>query len=100
MTDPRRYSIMTIVGAILYTVTLVAIVVLTIAHERVDQIMVLAGPVVAALLVSGQIGHRSDQQDAALAQITRQTNGVLDSRIRDGVRQALADHDAEKAASQ
>lgn len=50
----------------------------------------LVGPVVSGLFVVGQVNARSDAQDQALTTITRQTNGVLDQRIRDGVTAALA----------
>ena len=94
MPNPHRYSIMTIAGVIIYTATLAALVVLTLRHEDTEAVMVLAGPVVAALLVSGQIGVRADRHDDALDRISRQTNGVLDQRIRDGVRAVLDDRPA------
>ncbi|MFF3363576.1 hypothetical protein [Streptomyces misionensis] len=48
-------------------------------------------PILTAVFVIQHVDARSDQQDQALQQITRQTNGVLDQRIKDGVKAALAE---------
>lgn len=55
-------------------------------------------PLVVALLAVARVdlvtagqNQQLEQHGEQLAQITRQTNGVLDQRIRDGVRDVLAD---------
>lgn len=80
-----------VVGATVYISTLVAIVVLLIFDKPVDDLMLLAGPVVGALLVNSRIASTHADTAQTLAKIDRQTNGILDQRIVDGVRTALAD---------
>lgn len=86
----------TIAGVIVYGLTLVALVVLLVAGRPVDSVMLLAGPVVAALLVTGQIAARLDPIHATVSKIDEQTNGVLDQRIKtaatDAMRGFLADY--------
>jgi hypothetical protein len=48
-------------------------------------------PVIGGLGIVARLEARSDKQDAALNRITAQTNGVLDGRIRQGVRDVLHD---------
>lgn len=48
-------------------------------------------PVLGGLGIVARLEARSDKQDSALTQITNQTNGVLDGRIRNGVRDVLAE---------
>jgi hypothetical protein len=59
----------------------------------------LVGPIISGLYVAGKVDARSDVQDQALTTITRQTNGVLDARIREGVAAALAARDAPAAGA-
>lgn len=80
-----------VVGATVYVSTLIALVILLIVGRPVDSIMLLAGPVVAALLVNARIATSHADTAQTLAKIDRQTNGILDQRIVDGVRTALAD---------
>lgn len=72
----------TIAGVIVYGLTLVALVVLLVVGRPVDSVMLLAGPVVAALLVTGQITDRLNPIHDAVSKIDEQTNGVLDQRIK------------------
>lgn len=78
-------------GITVYVTTLLALVALLITDHPVTEVMVLAGPVVAALLVNARQAAQHEQTAAVLAKIDTQTNGVLDQRIADGVRAALAD---------
>lgn len=86
----------TIAGVIVYGLTLVALVVLLVVGRPVDSVMLLAGPVVAALLVTGQINGRLNPIHATVSKIDEQTNGVLDQRIKtattDAIRGFLADY--------
>lgn len=65
----------TIAGVIVYGLTLVALVVLLVVGRPVDSVMLLAGPVVAALLVTGQITDRLNPIHDAVSKIDEQTNG-------------------------
>lgn len=65
--------------------------------DDVPGILALGGPIVAALFVAAKVdavtlgqNARLDQHSQQLATITKQTNGVLDQRIRDGVTAVLA----------
>lgn len=86
----------TIAGVIVYGLTLAALVVLLVVGRPVDSVMLLAGPVVAALLVTGQINGRLNPIHDAVSKIDEQTNGVLDQRIKtattDAIREAIADY--------
>jgi len=74
--------------------------VLTDHAEETDKLLTFLGPSVAALIV---VGHQQRQQaettgkleetSQALATITRQTNGVLDQRIKDRTTEALQEYD-------
>lgn len=68
-------------------------VVLAVRGEDTGAFLSLVGPIVSGLFVVGQVNARSDAQDQALTTITRQTNGVLDARIREGVAAVLAAQD-------
>ncbi len=86
MTDRTQ----TAAGVLIYLATLVAIVWQEMHGHTPDTIMLLAGPVVAALLVNGRTSRVAADQGAQLAKIEAQTNGILDQRIRDGVRDVIA----------
>lgn len=62
----------------------------------VPTVLGLGGPLVAGLLAVARVDLHTagqnatlDQHTEQLATITAQTNGVLDKRIRDGVREVL-----------
>lgn len=82
----------TLAGVVVYVATIAALVVLLMQDRPVDEVMLLAGPVVGALLVSGSVGARLDPVAARVAKIDEQTNGILDQRIAEGVRAALLAH--------
>ncbi|WP_413114797.1 hypothetical protein ACK1X7_07265 [Streptomyces sp. CY1] len=64
-------------------------VVLTLKGADTTGFVALVAPVLGAVFVINHLDHRSDQQDMILQRISEQTNGVLDKRIKDGVRAAL-----------
>lgn len=70
----------------------VGFVVLSVRHEDTGSFVTFVGPVLAAVFVSAHVTSRSDAQDAVLAKISHQTNGVLTERIRTAVADALAEH--------
>lgn len=80
-----------VVGTIVFVVTVAAVVVLQVTAHPTDQLLTLAGPVVAALLITGRIDHHADTEQTKLDRITAQTNGVLDQRIKSGTTAALKD---------
>ncbi|MFD8943349.1 hypothetical protein ACFV00_15290 [Streptomyces californicus] len=78
-----------VAGILAFAVTVAAYVVLTVKGQETGGLLALATPVIGALLIVSRVDARSDAQDQALTQITRQTNGVLTQRITDGVDAAL-----------
>lgn len=81
----------TIAGVIVYGLTLVALVVLLVVGRPVDSVMLLAGPVVAALLVTGQITDRLNPIHDAVSKIDEQTNGVLGCQAAPDAQRPCAD---------
>lgn len=81
----------TIAGVSVYALTLVALVVLALAghDDNITEVLTLAGPVVAALLINGQIAGRLTPIHAAVTKIDEQTNGVLDQRIKTATTDAM-----------
>lgn len=71
------------------------LVVLTLKDKGTTEYVSLLGPLAAGLLVVQRVEKRSDHQDEQLAQIHHQTNGVLDKRIKDGVRAALDEREGQ-----
>jgi len=85
-------------GVAVFALSLAALVVLSLNDRDTSQLMALVGPVVAALLVTGHVNRVTGQQNQQLErtadnveQVKKQTNGVLDARIRAQTTQALAD---------
>lgn len=78
-------------GVIVFVVTATAFVVLQVTEHPTDKLLTLAGPVVAALLITGRVDRHAADQERTLGKIEAQTNGVLDQRIREGARAALDD---------
>ena len=77
-----------IVGVAAYLV-----LVLTGHSDETDKLLTFLGPSIAALII---VGHQSRQQAETkeqLAVITKQTNGVLDQRIKENTTAALQDYD-------
>jgi membrane protein implicated in regulation of membrane protease activity len=68
-------------------------IVLTLKGSDTVGYVALVMPILGAVFVINHLDHRSDRQDEALQQITRQTNGVLDQRIKEGVKAALAERE-------
>jgi len=75
-------------------------VVLTLKGSDTSGFVALVAPILGAVFVINHLDLRSDkqdeklaQQDEALAKITHQTNGVLDQRIKDGVKAALSERE-------
>lgn len=80
----------TAAGLVVYVVTIAAFLVLTLSgHEdNTTELLGLAGPVVAALLINARLTPIA----AGVSKIDEQTNGVLDTRIEQGVRRGLLAH--------
>ena len=83
-------------SGIMFVTTVAAMVALTIAGAETSAIEALAKPLLTGLVLSGVVGAvnatqqtRLDEQDTHLKQIRRQTNGVLDQRIREQTKNAL-----------
>lgn len=76
-----------VLAGVVFVVSVIAFVALEIAGRNTDNLMVLVGPAIGALIVSGQLVG----QNKALDKIERQTNGVMDGRIEAGVRKVLTE---------
>lgn len=86
-----------VVLAVIYVTSLAGYVTLALQGKATAEYVTLVGPVIAALFVVGHMDKRSDRQDEVLGQIKENTNGVLDKRIKDGVRAALAEREGTSA---
>lgn len=83
-----------ILAGVVFVVSVAAFVALELLERETTGLLVLVGPVVAALLVNGKIDNvkkETERQSATLTRVERQTNGVLDERIRSGTLRALQD---------
>lgn len=76
-----------------FVVCVAAFVVLAVRGQDTGSFVAFVGPVLAGLFVTAKLNERSDAQDAVLAKISRQTNGVLDERIRSAVTAVLDERD-------
>ncbi len=76
-------------GVVVFITTAAAFVVLQVTGHPTDKLLTLAGPVVAALLITGRVDKHADDQEHVLTKIQQQTNGVLDKRIKNGAKAAL-----------
>ncbi|MEU3522320.1 hypothetical protein AB0E62_00330 [Streptomyces sp. NPDC038707] len=68
-------------------------VVLTLKGSDTGGFVALVAPILGAVFVIQHLDHRSDRQDEKLDRITHQTNGVLDEKIKNGVKAALAERE-------
>ena len=74
---------------IVFTVCVAGYVPLALAGRATAEYVTLIGPVLAVVILKTHLG----QQDETLTKIQEQTNGVLDRRIKDGVKAALAERE-------
>lgn len=68
-------------------------VALTLKGSDTGSYVAMVAPVLGAVFVINHLDQRSDKQDEKLDTITKQTNGVLDQRIKEGVKAALAERE-------
>ena len=85
-------------GVAVFLALLAAFVLLTLNHMDTAGLVALGAPVVGALLVTGHVSKVTSEQNATIAKIDKQTNGVMDARIRDGVQTVLRDNGLIPAA--
>lgn len=64
-------------------------VLLTVRGQDTGTYVTLVTPVLAAVFLAARLDQRTDAQDAVLAKISHQTNGVLTERIQKAVHAAL-----------
>lgn len=85
-------------SGLVFLSTLLALVVLHLTEHSAGttDVITLAGPVVAALFLASRLDARHEEtkqhltrQEETLNKVNEQTNGILDQRIRDGVRDGL-----------
>jgi hypothetical protein len=82
-------------AAVVFIVTIAAVVFLQSIGKPTDTVEAIAGPVVAALFLGGFMQALTSGQNRTLHTIQRQTNGVLDARIRVQSKAAVLDALAE-----
>lgn len=94
MKDTARLVI--VLAGVMFVTTVAGMVTLIVTGNEGGSLERIAGPLLTAVIVTGVLGattkrqeDRLDDQDKALNQITHQTNGVLDKRIRDNAKAAL-----------
>lgn len=68
-----------------FAISVAGYVALALKGQATAEYVALVGPVLGAAFLMSKLG----QQDQVLGEIKEQTNGVLDRRIREGVRAAL-----------
>lgn len=101
--DPQLAPALTLAAAVLLTLAALAVyVILRNEGNTLSGAMLFMLPIITALYAKAGIDassittrRRLDRQDAQLAQITHQTNGVLDEKIKNGALAAIAEHDAQ-----
>jgi len=76
-----------------FVACVVAFVVLSVRGEDTGSFVTFVAPVLAGVFVTSRLNERSDAQDAVLAKISEQTNGVLTKRIQTAVAAALDERD-------
>jgi hypothetical protein len=82
---------LTIVALVVFVVSVGALVTLELANRPTTTVMALVGPVVAALFIAGHVNRVTDEQNHTLTKIEKQTNGVLDDRIKTQTKAALVE---------
>lgn len=86
MSTPALAPVCLLLG---FIATLGAYLALTLTGHDANELV----PTVATLLglvgLTGHIEKRTQQQNAVIAKIDKQTNGVLDGRIQDGTKTAI-----------
>jgi hypothetical protein len=70
---------------------LAAYVVLTLNGHDATGLVSAAVTLAGVAGLGAHVEHRTRQQNEVIGKIDRQTNGVLDQRITDGTRKAVAD---------
>jgi hypothetical protein len=91
-----------VAGVIAFLAALGALVYMESHGHPTTELMALAGPVIAALLVTRHVSKLTRHQNEKLETVVQQTNGQLDDRIRAQVLAALteAGTGAPQAASE
>jgi hypothetical protein len=88
---PAATTPLVVLAALVFVCSVAALVILEIAERPTLTLVALVTPVITGLLVSGHVCTVTRQQNVAIDKIERQTNGVLDERIRTQVLSALAE---------
>ena len=84
-------SLITQIGALLAVCG--GFVALLLRHQDPSTYVSTVTPIIAGFGLWSRLDARSDKQDASLATITSQTNGVLTARIKAAVKDALNELD-------
>lgn len=76
-------------AALMFTVTVAALVVLGLWDQNTRTLERLVGPLLTAVIVTGVVGALGKSQSSRLGRIESQTNGELDEKIKQNVKAAL-----------
>ena len=72
---------MYVLAGFVFGLTLLAVVVLRLNEQPVDDIITLAGPVITGLFVVGILGRQVEETKAKVDVVEKQTNGVLEEKF-------------------
>lgn len=91
MSNDRDETPRLIIGlaALMFTVTVTALVVLGLWDQNTRTLERLVGPLLTAVIVTGVVGALGKSQNSRLGKIESQTNGKMDERIRENVKAVL-----------
>lgn len=80
-----------VAGVVVFLSTIGAYVYMETHGYGTAQLLALAGPVIAALLITKHVTTLTRKQNEQIETVVQQTNGQLDARIREQVRAAITD---------
>lgn len=85
-----------VLAGLMFTVTVVALVVLGLYDEDTRTLERLVGPLLTAVIVTGVVGALGKSQNSRLDKIEHQTNGELDEKIKRNVKAALDEREDDR----
>ena len=92
-TDNTRTTLYAGLVVLVVGVAAYLVLVLTGHSSETDKLLTFLGPSVAALIIVGHQQRQHSETEKKLETITRQTNGVLDTRIKERTTEALQEYD-------
>ena len=87
--ENRSTTPVLILSGLVFVVSITAYVVLELYGGDTGGVLTLAGPILAALFVTGTLGREQARIHEKVERVEKQTNGVLDARIREQTAAAI-----------